>query len=66
MKALIVISAAILTLSACTTSRPTDAAYKEMRCKQLLSRTEYPAIREIERVQARTEAAQLGCYQQTP
>lgn len=62
MKVLIVTSALILTLSGCTMSRQTDAGYKEMRCKQLLSRTEYPALREIQRVQARTEAAQLGCF----
>ncbi|MFE0233456.1 hypothetical protein ACFW0F_05915 [Brucella anthropi] len=64
MKALVTACFALLTLSGCTTNRAPNPEYKETRCKQLLSRAEYPAIREIERVQARTEAAQLGCYQQ--
>ncbi|GAA5666143.1 hypothetical protein Brsp07_04652 [Brucella sp. NBRC 14130] len=65
MKALVIASLALLVLSGCASNRAPDHEYKEVRCKQLLSRTEYPAIREIERVQARTEAAQLGCYQKT-
>ncbi|PJT21502.1 hypothetical protein CN884_13930 [Ochrobactrum sp. 30A/1000/2015] len=65
MKALVSASLALLVLSGCVSNRAPDPEYKEIRCKQLLSRTEYPAIREIERVQARTEAAQLGCYQKT-
>ncbi|WLF95665.1 hypothetical protein Q5698_08270 [Brucella intermedia] len=64
MKALVIGSLALLVLSGCASNRAPDPEYKEVRCKQLLSRTEYPAIREIERIQARTEAAQLGCYQQ--
>ncbi len=64
MKVLLVKCLALLVLSGCVSNRAPDPEYKEVRCKQLLSRTEYPAIREIERVQARTEAAQLGCYQQ--
>lgn len=52
----------ILVLSGCSTDRPIDPEYKQVRCKQLLQRTEYPALREIRRVQVRTEAAQLGCY----
>ncbi|MBM7328710.1 hypothetical protein JS562_37460 [Agrobacterium sp. S2] len=65
MKALVFASLVLLVLSGCVNNRLPDPEYKEVRCKQLLSRTEYPAIREIERVQARTEAAQLGCYQKT-
>lgn len=65
MKALVTASLALLILSSCAGNRAPGPEYKEVRCKQLLSRTEYPAIREIERVQARTEAAQLGCYQKT-
>ncbi|GAA5540456.1 hypothetical protein [Brucella sp. NBRC 113783] len=63
MKALVITCLALFVLSGCASNRAPDPEYKEVRCKQLLSRAEYPAIREIERVQARTEAAQLGCYQ---
>ncbi|MBB4095207.1 hypothetical protein [Brucella pecoris] len=51
----------LVVLSGCVTRAPVPE-YKQIRCKQLLQRTEYPALREIQRVQARTEAVQLGCY----
>ncbi|MEJ5021264.1 hypothetical protein WH297_16205 [Ochrobactrum vermis] len=51
----------LVVLSGCVTRTPVPE-YKQIRCKQLLQRTEYPALREIQRVQARTEAVQLGCY----
>lgn len=63
MKVLMTTCLALLVLSGCVSNRTPDPKFKEVKCKQLLSRTEYPAIREIKRVQARTEAAQLGCYQ---
>ncbi|WP_155268930.1 hypothetical protein [Brucella intermedia] len=65
MKALVIASLALLVLSGCASNQSPDQSNKEVRCQQLLSRTNYAGILEAERAQAQAEATQLGCYQKT-
>lgn len=62
MKALMTACFALLVLSSCASNQSSNQTNKEVRCQQLLSRTNYAGILEAERAQAQAEATQLGCY----